>query len=345
MSSFHEIVGQRRPIQILQSFLKSKAVPNALLFSGEDGIGKRSTATIFIRTLLCQNPTDGEDGINPCNNCLSCKKLDHGNHPDFFMIAPPADGKPSGAISIDAIRTIKEKMVFEPMDGKWKAMLIVPAEKMTPEAQNSLLKILEEPPHYGLLLLVSSKPSLLIPTILSRCQKITFSPLSLSQIESILMEKKGWSVADARLVAAFTGGKLGEALSLSVEAARLQEEELNALVREETVSHYDTLFEVAVSFSSDLEKLEKALYYLSAYFRDLLVLLAVADSASIDPSLLVFSWRREELLRWAGRMNTHEVGKFLADVTAIQQGLIRNINRQLVLETLLMQMRDKLVTS
>ena len=345
MSSFHEMVGQHRPIQILQSILRTKAVPNALLFSGEEGIGKRSTAMIFIQTLLCQEPTHTDDEINPCGHCRSCKRINSGNHTEFFVTEPPDDKSMGTMIKIDQIRGMQEKIIFEPIETAWKVFLIVPAEKMTLEAQNSLLKTLEEPPHYAVIILISSKPSLLVPTIVSRCQKISFSPLSLSQIESILVERKRWTPNEARLAAALTGGNLGEALSLEVDKAHVLEEEWNALVKEETLSQYDTLFSTATQFSQDAAILEKSFYYLSAYFRDLLVLLAVEDRLQLDPSYLVLSWRREELLRWADRMDVRDVTKFLADITTLQQSFARNINRQLALETLLMQMRDRLLST
>jgi DNA polymerase-3 subunit delta' len=349
MAFFHDLFGQGRPIKILQSILQTGDVPNALLFTGEDGIGKRSTAMIFIQTLLCQTPSiplvrgrQEEEEINPCNLCLSCQKIQSGNHPDFMAIAPAKD---EHSIKIDNIRAMQDTIVFAPMDGKWKVILIAPAEALTIQAQNSLLKTLEDAPPYAVLILVASKAGLLAPTLLSRCQKVPFSPLSLSQIEAILMEKKGWSTGDARLVAAFTGGKLGQALSLEVEEARAKEEALNVLVKEETLSHYDTLFEMAKTHSGNAESMERALYYLSAYFRDILVMLMVRSDSAWDASLLVFSWRKEEIARWANRMTTEEVTRFLANIAAIEQTLSRNINKQLALETLLMQIRDKLGTT
>jgi len=339
MPSFHEIFGQGRPITILQSILRTGNVPNALLFTGEDGIGKRSAAMVFIQTLLCLSTVEAKEGINPCNTCLSCQKIQSGNHPDFLIVAPEKD---EHSIKIDDIRAMQESVVFAPIDAKWKVILIAPAERLTVQAQNSLLKTLEDAPPYTVLILIASKSGLLLPTLLSRCQKVPFSPLSLSQIESILMEKKKWSISNARLVAAFTGGKLGEALAIEMEAAREKEVALNLLVKEETLSHYDTLFEMAKSHSVNIETMERALYYLSAYFRDMLVMLMLGVHAQDDTSSLVFSWRKEELMRWANRMRAEEVIKFLADITAIEQTLSRNINKQLALETLLMQMRDKL---
>lgn len=306
---------------------------------------------IFIQALLCQNislnnplnpPFLKGGDINPCDTCLPCKKIQSGNHPDFLTIAP-IEGERS--IKINDILAMQDMIHFEPIDAKRKVVLIAEAETMTAQAQNSLLKTLEEAPPYALLVLIAAKPGLLAPTLLSRCQKVPFSPLSLSQIESILMEKKRWSTGDARLVAAFTGGKLGEALSLEKEEARAKEEALNSLVKEENLSHYNTLFEMAKSHTANVESMEHALYYLSAYFRDILVMLMVKGDALTDSSILVFSWRKEEIMRWANKMSTEDVTRFLADIAAIQQTLSRNINKQLALETLLMQMRDKLGTT
>ncbi len=340
MAFFHEICGQARPIKILESILQTGNVPNALLFTGEEGIGKKSTAMIFIQALLCLNIVKEENALNPCGACLSCKKIQSGNHPDFLTVAPLKD---ENTIKIDAIRAMQESIVFQPIEAKWKVILIAKAEAMTMQAQNGLLKTLEEAPRYAALILIASKPALLAPTLLSRCQKVPFSPLSLSQVESILTEKKGWTMGDARLVAAFTGGKLGEALSLEIEEARAKEAALNSLVKEETLSHYDTLFEMAKSHAAHTETMEHALYYLSAYFRDILVMLMVKGDLQADASLLVFSWRKEEISRWANKMNTSDVTRFLADIAAIEQTLSRNINKQLALETLLMVMRDKLI--
>jgi DNA polymerase-3 subunit delta' len=390
MASFHEIFGQARPIKILQSILQTGNVPTALLFAGEEGIGKRSAAMIFIQTLLCEaggtassdnsrpvGSSGAEQGgvgdldrsdlasecerkgatrapiINPCGRCLSCKKVQSGNHPDFLAVAPLAD---EHTIKIDSIRSMQDTLVFEPIDAKYKIVLITQAEALTMQAQNSLLKTLEEAPQYAVLILIACKPLLLAPTLLSRCQKVPFSPLSLSQIEAILMEKKQWPITDARLVAAYTGGNLGEALSLNVEEARAKEEVLNGLVQDVNLSHYDTLFDLAKSHAGTIESMGRALSYLAAYFRDILVMHAVSECSDslaqidqhhslregCDPSLLVFSWRREELIRWANRMTAEEATRFLADIAAIWQTLSRNINKQLALETLLMQMRDKL---
>lgn len=340
MPFFRDMIGHGQAIDILQSLIKKDQIPNALLFKGSEGIGKKTVAALFSQTLFCRNRTvpeiDPEGWIEPCGSCTACKKLIDKNHPDLLIIEPEGS-----AIKIDQIRQMQERIIFKPIESDKKVVLIDSADKMNAAAANSLLKTLEEPPAHALLILVTAHPFSLPQTLLSRCQQISFYPLSLSQIESILMEKKGWDASEARLVSCLTGGKLGEALFFDVETAREIEAGLHKLVSDETLSDYETLFEVATTFSRDETVMEKCLYYFSAWFRDVLVVQSVPNPAQLDPSWLVLSWREEEIKKWAGRFNTHETGKFLADIQEIEQAQVRNINRQLALETLLMQLRDK----
>ncbi len=344
---FAQIIGHVRALKTLQSMLQKDEIPHALLFSGEEGIGKRTVALTFAQALLCQErrQSEGEAGegetegsIEPCGHCLSCRKLTDRNHPDLLTIEPEGS-----AIKVEQIRALQDRIVFKPVEGSRRIVLIDPADEMNIAAANAFLKTLEEPPSQTILILITSKPFSLPETIRSRCQKVSFHSLSLSQVENLLAERKGWSTHDARLVASLTGGNLGKALSLDIEAARAEETGLHTLVSEKTLTDYEALFEAATSSSRDEETMAKSLHYLSAWFRDVLVLLAVPDPDRLDPSWLVYHWRHEEIKQWARRMDTNNVGKFLADIQEIERAQIRNINRQLALETLLMQLRDKLI--
>ena len=334
MQLFREMVGHARGIALLQSFLKTGEVPHALLFSGEEGIGKRTLAETFVAALLCTGDVNLE--MEPCTQCLSCKRLEDHNYPDFHLIEPEEQ-----TIKIDQILKLQEVISYKPLAGEKTVVVIDPADKMNLQAANALLKTLEEPTPHTLLILISSKPFSLPVTLLSRCQKVFFYPLSHSQIETILMNRNGLSVSDARLLISMTGGRLKEAVLSDVAQAREREAALYSLISDETLLRYETLFKVATTFSETHETLTTALHYLSAWFRDVLVMQTVAEAKAVSPTMLVYAWRHNEILRWAGRMNTHEVAKFIADMGEIQQAQIRNINRQLALETLLMRLRDK----
>lgn len=339
---FRDIIGHPRALDILQSMLLSEEIPHALLFMGEAGIGKRTVALTFAQTLLChERPIpegESEGWVEPCNRCLSCQKLAAQNHPDLTILEPEGS-----TIKIEQVRALQDKIIYKPLDGPRRVILIDPADKMNAAAANALLKTLEEPPTHAILILITSKPFSLPETILSRCQKISFYPLSLSQVETLLTERKDWSTQEARLVASLTGGDLGEALSLEIETARELEAGLYTLVSEKTLNDYEALFDTAITHSRDEEVMVQSLHYLSAWFRDVLVLQSVPHPEGLDPSWLVYSWRKEEIQRWAARMNPHEVGSFLADIQEIHRAQVRNLNRQLALETLLMQLRDKLL--
>ncbi len=335
MPAFRDVIGHVRAINLLQSILRTNEVPQAILFKGEEGIGKKTVAHIFTQVLLCQRNHQGDAHfIEPCNRCLSCQKIEHQNHPDFSIVAP--DGS---FIKIDQIREVQGHIVFRPIDGPKRVVLIDDADKMNDAAANSLLKTLEEPPSYALLILVTSRPDSLPETILSRCQKIPFHSLSLSQVEAILVEKRGCKASDARLVAVLSGGRLGEALGMEIEAAHEREAKLYTLISDETLAHCDCIFDVATAFSRDDEVVEVSLYYLFSWFRDVLAVQAACD---LDPSLLIYSWRYQEIKEWATRISPGETWAFLADIRAIQHSLVRNINRELALETLMMRLKEKI---
>ncbi len=347
MPSFHEIIGHAGPLSALQSILRAGlrtdphtglgtgGMPHAMLFTGDAGIGKKMAAHAFSQTLLCQNRVETGPFIEPCNGCLACRKVASRNHPDFSMLAPEGN-----FIKIDAIRQLQEQIVFGPLDGEKKLILIDDADQMNAAAANSLLKTLEEPPPYVLLILIAARPASLPETVLSRCQKVAFHPPAYSVIEAFLMERKGWTTQEARLVVALTGGQIGAALALDIETARQREAELHALVAEETLATYDRLFEMAKRHADDADIMNAALAYLAGWFRDVLVVHAVRTE--VDPALLVYSFRAEEIKRWAKRMGPHETYTFLARIQEIYKAQTRNINKQLAMETLLMTLRDTL---
>ena len=205
---------------------------------------------------------------------------------------------------------------------------------MNDAAANSLLKTLEEPPPYAILILITARETALRPTLLSRCQKIGFQALTLSHVISILMEKKGWPLSEARMVAAVANGKLGEAYALEIENAREWDEDLHALVSTKD------LFKTAADFSKEVEKFNAALSYLFTWFRDVLVIKSLNETTHIDPSNLVYSWRYEEMKSWAEKMDANEITDFLSYLQAIHVAQTRNVNKQLSLETLLLKLQD-----
>lgn len=326
MPSFHDIVGQHHCINILQSFLKKQAYPQSLLFEGEAGLGKRLAAEVYSQKILCHSDT--ADTMKACGICLSCQKMQNQNHPDFSVISP--DGN---AIKIDQIRNLQEKLIYKPIDGDRKIVIIDPADKMNKTAANGLLKTLEEPPPYAMIILISSKTLSLLPTLRSRCQKVSFHPHSFSQIVHILKKEKGWADSDAHLVAAASQGRLQVSLGFDIASAREMDKKYHMLVAE------NDLFETVPVFSGSLPDFEAALSYLMTWIRDALVLKSLNTKGWFDPTMLRYSWRVEEIKAWTDQRTGPELHRLFDDLQTIYHAQSRNVNRQLSLETFLMRFR------
>ena len=203
---FSELLGQEKAKTALRQALAQEKLPHAYLFTGIQGIGKTSMARALATRLNCQKPTP-EDS---CGHCPPCRQMARGNFPDFIEI------RPDGAyIKIGQIRELNRKLNFAPVSGTFRLSVLIQAEKMTAEAANSFLKTLEEPPPGNVLVLNATEPRDLLPTIISRCQKISFQPLPVEEISRWLVEQKTLDEEQAQLAAKLCGGSLARAIQLS----------------------------------------------------------------------------------------------------------------------------------
>jgi len=185
-------------------FEEKKRTNQSVLFSGEEGIGKTTLAFYLAHTLLCL-----KKGKEPCQNCESCLEYQKKCHPDFLAVSPE-----KGLISIEKVREIINFLSFKPKLSGLKIVIIDDSEKMTKEAQNALLKILEEPNLDNLIILVSSYPEKLLPTILSRLLVIKFSLAKKKEIIDYLVKEFSLSLAKAEEIAQMSQGKIAEAVKL-----------------------------------------------------------------------------------------------------------------------------------
>ena len=164
-----DIIGHEEPIRQLKGYIESGKIPHALLFAGPRGLDKAKTAVEFFKALNClASPGD------PCQACGTCLKAERGAHPDLHLIRP---GEDRARILVEEIRDIIAETGLKPFEARTRVIIIEPAERMNEASSNALLKTLEEPPDGSLLILVSHNPSLLIPTLVSRCQLIRFTPM------------------------------------------------------------------------------------------------------------------------------------------------------------------------
>ncbi|ACN15773.1 HolB [Desulforapulum autotrophicum HRM2] len=194
--------------QDLVALLATLKIPNALLFVGNPDLGKVETALAFARALNCQGEKRN-DGL-ACDQCRSCKKILSSMHPDIICVAPVKE-----RIKISQIREIYGQIKAKPHEAKFRMVLIQGAEAMNPEASNALLKILEEPPERTFFILTTERTDGLLPTILSRCRQVTFSPMDQGKIEQILVRDHGIDTTTAGIAASWSQGSLQKALKFT----------------------------------------------------------------------------------------------------------------------------------
>ena len=217
--SFKDILGHQRPITLLQRAMKNEKVVNSYLFLGSEGIGKKVVALQFAKALNCLGE-EAEKG-DACDHCSSCKKIDHGLHPDVLLIEPEGQN-----IKVDQVRQLQRDLAYRPYEGKRRVCILTAADRMAPNMSNILLKTLEEPPLHTVIVLLANNSRLILPTILSRCQSIRFNPLPFPLVSKWLMENKGLSGEEAHLLASLSEGSPGKALEIQEEIRQVQREEL-----------------------------------------------------------------------------------------------------------------------
>ena len=202
--AFADIHDQHVPVRLLRNILCRGRVPHGLLFHGPEGVGKRLTAETFVKALYCES----QEG-DVCGQCLACRKVESGNHPDLQHLQPR---KRARIINTETIEEINALAALRPREGQWRTFIFHEAERMHLTAQNKFLKTLEEPPGKSVFILLSEHPRLLLPTIRSRCQSLRFGALSPETIVRLLKAHRGVDDTAAQTLAAVSQGQMSRAL-------------------------------------------------------------------------------------------------------------------------------------
>ena len=199
--SFKEVYGHNEVIEFFQNVIERDNLSHSYIFDGLKGIGKKNFAVNLSKAIFCKNNT-----LDACEVCDQCKKINHSNHLDFLMIEP--DGS---SIKNEQIKSFQEFLSFKPNESKKKVVIINDSNLMTVSAQNTILKILEEPPAYALIIFISQNSNNLLETIQSRCQIIRFNPLKKSIIVKYLIEVHKFDKEAAEFIANFSNGNFSKA--------------------------------------------------------------------------------------------------------------------------------------
>jgi len=214
------VIGHGKLLSLLSRAIARETLPPALLLAGPAGVGKRRVAVAAAAAINCLEPhAAGELERDACGRCAACRRILRGVHPDVIAIEPGD----TGSIKIDQVREVIDRAAFRPFEGRRRVVVVDEADALVPQAQNALLKTLEEPPPASSFMLVSSIPDALLSTVRSRCQRLRFGLLAPSEVAQVLVRDHGWDEADARAAASDAGGSVGRALSAAasdVGAAR-----------------------------------------------------------------------------------------------------------------------------
>jgi DNA polymerase III subunit delta' len=208
--TFRDVIGHRRLVGLLGRAIHAGSLPPSLIFAGPDGVGKRRVALAVASAVNCATTiVDAATGqLDACGTCPSCGKIARGQHPDVRILEP----EENAAIKIEPVRELIGQTAYRPFEGRSRAVVIDRADLLGEDAQNALLKTLEEPPSRSVFMLVTARPVLLLDTVRSRCCQLRFGPLAAAEVASALMSAHGYGEADARAAAAMAGGSLGRAL-------------------------------------------------------------------------------------------------------------------------------------
>ena len=322
--SFEEIKGQPRAIKILQKEIATSSLSGAYLFVGPTGVGKTLTALTFTKALNCKI---GQ--LDSCNRCSSCRKIDHLNHPDVRVITPE-----EGSIKIEQIRDLKREAGYKLFEGKKKIWIIEQADKLTLEAANSLLKVLEEPPPDVVFILISETQEKLLPTILSRCEIIRFFPLSSKALHSIIAAYLPPDSPKANLIKKLARGRVGEVLSLIKDENILKTRDAVLDILSKKISLEDIFHLVSKWKDCGSTELERILDVIIFWFRDLLILKQAGTKGVVNYD------RMEEL---KNQKETYSYGGIKQAIETVERtkGYLKcNVNQSLALEAMWLKLRE-----
>lgn len=327
MKKFNDIVGHESIKEHLRTAISMDKLSHAYIFSGEEGSGKKMTAEIFAAALLCGN----EDA--PCGMCMSCMQAETHNHPDIIYVTHEKT-----IISVDEIRRqLVDDVVIKPFSSSHKVYIVDEAERMTVQAQNALLKTLEEPPEYAVIILLTTNSGAFLQTILSRCVTLQFKPLDNRLILDYLMKEEKIPDYFAGVCASFSGGSLGKAIKYAnnPEFEEIKKTVLAILRNIDSATH-DELMDLISFFATKKQMLDDYLDLMHLWFRDVLMYKATQDA-----NRLVFVEELTHIRRMATVYSFEGLGRISDSFYKVRDRLNANVNFETAFEMLLMGFREK----
>ena len=325
------IVGHEHAINTLRRALVAQRVRHAYLFTGPEHIGKALLAQRFAQTLLCTGGGDAHNAPqNPCNTCLSCRKVMHGNHPDVHYISRSTDKQ---FILIEQVRALHADAARKTLEGRRNIFIIQGMHEMNVQAANCLLKTLEEPEPDVVLLLTVPDPGSLLPTILSRVQQVPMQLLTTKQIKFALEDRWRVEPDEASLIAALAAGRMGWAVQAVEDEDMLAERQaqLETLAKLSTAGKVQR-FDVAQRLSAESDKLHGILELWLLWWRDMVL----AANNCLD--LIVNVDMQGVIQNQAAKVGAAESQRMVRAILGTMEALDQNVNARVALEVLMLDL-------
>jgi len=340
---FDQLTGNERVKKLLRRMLGSGRVPGALLFAGEEGVGKKLFALEIAKALNCR--TQGIEGCGKCPACLRMsrfnfpqsqdpddwKKIFWTDHGDVGMVVAP-----KRLLLVDQMRDIEREANFRPFEGRARVFLVDDADKFNDQSANALLKTLEEPPPTSHIILITSRPAMLLPTVRSRCQAIRFSPLTTAEIEQHLLKNKLATPAEAGLRARAGNGSLGRALAGDLESfMERRDAMLQVLTALAITGDQSRLLRLAEEMNEAKHKdeYEFGLELLETLIRDSLMLSVGINSAKVINEDVL-----PQLQKISERIDSRSATSWISRIEELREQLVVNVNRKPATDALFLSM-------
>ena len=342
----NELVGNKQVKDTLGRLIVAGRVPNALLFTGPEGVGKKQFALELARNLVCTKKLEHA----ACRACAACKRalefsipvFEKGDdskqvffsqHPDVGMVLPFRRN-----LNVDAIRALERESQFMPYEAEARVFIIEDADKMNDAASNALLKTLEEPPPTSHIILIAARADTLLPTIRSRCQTVRFGPVPFDELESFLINTHEFSPEDAALAARVSGGSVGRAIQIVPASFRTQRSLMLGVIRAAVEGDRRELLAASEEMNAAISKdeYEEKLSILQVLVHDMWLLRNAANENAILNIDI-----KPDLAELGASTTSQTLSGWLEEIETLQENFIVNINRKVATDSLFVQMATR----
>lgn len=328
LSGFDKVIGHTQIIDYFKKAIAQDKLAHSYIITGEKGSGKKLLAGIFAKTLQCEL-----QGVEPCDECRSCKQSDSGNQPDIIWVKHE---KP-GSIGVDDVRDqLVGDIMIKPYSSRYKIYIVDEAEKLTVQAQNALLKTIEEPPAYGIIIFLTTNADMFLPTIVSRCINLNLYPLASKLVKAYLMEEFKVPDYKADVCVAFSQGNMGKAIQLakSAEFDFVKSQFIRLIKNIENIGYIELLQAVKDAQSEEFG-LQEYLDFILIWYRDVLFYKA---AGSVDG--LVFREEVSSISARAAKISYDGIEAIVKAIEIAKARLNANVNEEIVTELMFSKIKE-----